>query len=57
MDSVKVMQLKINLGTVVEIRHRSKKDKCLRKNYTGVWRCWERIVREIIIKFSNIDTR
>ena len=57
MDSVKVMQLKINLGTVVEIRHRFKKDKCLRKNYTGVWRCWERIVREIIIKFSNIDTR
>lgn len=57
MDSVKVMQLKINLGTVVEIRHRSKKDKYLRKNYTGVWRCWKKIVREIIIKFSNTDTR
>lgn len=44
MALVSQSELAMDLGTVVEMAPRSRRERLRRKKYKGVWRCWSQAV-------------
>lgn len=47
----------MDLGTVMEMRHRSRKDKFFRKKYMGVCSPWSLVIRVMMRRFPRRAAR